>query len=103
MFETRVGACGRGRAFGPSLVLCGPRCRGASRSLGAGGRNRQCFGPRDQASGQGLGRRTRCPARPAAALVAAAASSSDLPLNSVSVVFLSGGVGKRMGAKMPKQ
>ena len=50
-----------------------------------------------------MGRRTRCPARPAAALVAAAASSSDLPLNSVSVVFLSGGVGKRMGAKMPKQ
>ena len=28
---------------------------------------------------------------------------SDLPLNSVSVVLLAGGVGKRMGAPLPKQ
>jgi 2-C-methyl-D-erythritol 4-phosphate cytidylyltransferase len=45
----------------------------------------------------------RRPVAAAAAAAGAAAATSDLPDGSVSIVLLAGGVGKRMGAAIPKQ
>mgnify|MGYP001810837682 CR=1 FL=1 len=45
----------------------------------------------------------QAPRRAAPAAAAAAPAAPELPADSVSVVLLAGGVGKRMGAAIPKQ
>mmetsp|Transcript_7225 Transcript_7225/g.18488 ORF Transcript_7225/g.18488 Transcript_7225/m.18488 type:complete len:304 (-) Transcript_7225:431-1342(-) len=85
---SRGSACGKGHAKGRGCPRCPfpPECR--LRSAGAGWR----WGWARQRGSR------RCTLR-----ATTRARASSVPMDSVSVVLLAGGVGKRMGANIPKQ